>query len=450
MNQGLRTARRRILIALACLSLAAGCKNAVTTTNNNGKTDGGGEDGHGAVTIAAASMSHIVLAWNDLGMHCLNPTYDEAVILPPYNTVWAQVVRRGEPPQLVTAGITLTYSMVNNTYSYGKRSYGQFWDFCPQLFSASLARDTGLNLVTPSLHNGLRGTMVAVGDHFQVNGIPVTPVDDALNWNPYQIIEIVASDGATGTELARTRATVPTSDEIHCDKCHGAQPFLDVLTKHDQREGTQLAANRPILCASCHGSPALGQSGPGTAGSFLSGAIHSFHATRGASCYDCHPGTTTLCSRSTAHAAADGNCVNCHGAMSEVGGSVQSGTRVPWVNEPKCVSCHAGVAEVDTGDALYRNAAGHGRLSCPACHGSPHAMIPSRETADNVLATQYQTVAKSIGSCGVCHNNSRGNGLGEFLEEHGSKQATACTVCHTSIKTNNPANWPHQFQWKAR
>ncbi|MFA6034485.1 MAG: hypothetical protein WC889_16420, partial [Myxococcota bacterium] len=41
----------------------------------------------------AKSADHVLLAWNDLGMHCLNPSYDSAVILPPYNTVWAQVVR---------------------------------------------------------------------------------------------------------------------------------------------------------------------------------------------------------------------------------------------------------------------------------------------------------------------------------------------------------------------
>ena len=38
-------------------------------------------------------------------------------------------------------------------------------------------------------------------------------------------------------------------------KCHGADPLLDVLQKHDDEEGTDLAANRPVLCASCHGSP---------------------------------------------------------------------------------------------------------------------------------------------------------------------------------------------------
>src|SRR5512138_704883 len=44
---------------------------------------------------------YTVLAWNDLGMHCLNPAYDKLMILPPYNTVWVQVVKRGDPPQLV-------------------------------------------------------------------------------------------------------------------------------------------------------------------------------------------------------------------------------------------------------------------------------------------------------------------------------------------------------------
>ena len=69
---------------------------------------------------------YMVVAWNDLGMHCLNPTYDEAVILPPYNTVYAQVVRRGDPPEIVTSGITVEFSIANNTTSSDKREYGQF------------------------------------------------------------------------------------------------------------------------------------------------------------------------------------------------------------------------------------------------------------------------------------------------------------------------------------
>ena len=42
-----------------------------------------------------AQGDYVVLAWNDLGMHCLNPSYDKLVVLPPFNTIWAQVIKRG-------------------------------------------------------------------------------------------------------------------------------------------------------------------------------------------------------------------------------------------------------------------------------------------------------------------------------------------------------------------
>jgi len=421
---------------------------------------GGGDDDEGT-SIPATDNTYTLLAWNDLGMHCLNPTYDTLVILPPYNTVWAQLIRRGSPPQILTTGVTLEYSLVNNTYSDGKTystfgsDYGQFWTFDVALFGIDLPVNTGLNLVTPSLHNGLSGSMVLSGNHFEVDGIPTTPVDDSNVWNPYQVIEIKAKN-LSGTVLATTRATVPTSDEIHCDKCHGTagnieSAFLDILQKHDADIHTSLSTNTPVLCASCHGSPALGTSGQGTAGIYLSEAIHGFHSTvPGVGCYDCHPGTTTQCNRSLAHTAADGNCVTCHGTIAEVASSIAGG-RIPWESEPKCVTCHTGVAEVDTGTTLYRNATGHGDLSCPACHGSPHAMVPSRVAQDNYQAIQYQGKALSLGSCAVCHSSSKGEGLSEFLQEHGGTgNPSACGVCHTTITTVNTAYWPHHFEWQAR
>ncbi|MSM38837.1 MAG: hypothetical protein GJT30_04340 [Geobacter sp.] len=404
------------------------------------------------IAPAATGASYVVFAWNDLGMHCLNPTYDTAVILPPYNTVWAQVVKRGNPPQIVTAGLTVEYRILNNTVSSTKGTFGQFWTYVQQLFGVTLAPDTGLNLEDPAIHNGLSGTMVAKTDHFQVNGIPVTPIDDSLVWNPYQVIEVTVKDG-TGTTVAQTRATVPTSDEMNCAKCHGANPFLNILQAHDADIGTTLVAQQPVLCASCHGSPALGQSGSGTSGKYLSEAIHGFHATRGATCYDCHPGNTTQCNRSLAHTAADGNCsnVSCHGSMATVASTITSGARIPWLNEPKCATCHVGIAEVDTGAVLYRNAMGHGGVYCASCHGSPHAMVPSRQASDNYQPLQYQSAVQTIGSCGVCHAGSKGAGLGEFLSQHGSGGiATACNVCHTVVSSVNAADWPHQYQWLNR
>ncbi len=424
-----------------------------------GCSNGGGEGG--GTPIAATQSAYIIVAWNDLGMHCLNPTYDNAVILPPYNTVWAQVIQRGNPPKILTSGVMVEYSIEGNTYSYGKihsspsgtANYGQFWDNMLQLFGVSLPHDKGLNLDNPAINNGLSGTMVMKTDHFQVNGIPVTPVGDDGTWNPFQVAVITAKT-VSGTVLATTRTTVPTSDEINCAKCHGtANPLLDILQKHDLLSGTTLTASKPVLCAAvCHGSPALGIP-LGTTGKYLSQAIHTFHSTQGALCYDCHPGATTSCNRSVRHTAPDGNCITCHGDLATVGGSIATG-RVPWVSEPKCVTCHnSGVAGVDTGAVLYRNDPGHGGIYCAGCHGSPHAMVPSSLASDNYQVMQYQGVAKSLGDCGVCHPTSRGGGdATAFAGQHAAEGTiSACNVCHTGfLNAANVTNWPHQFQWKAR
>jgi NAD-dependent dihydropyrimidine dehydrogenase PreA subunit len=186
---------------------------------------------------------------------------------------------------------------------------------------------------------------------------------------------------------------------------------------------------------------------------FLSKAIHGFHASKGASCYDCHPGATTKCSRSLAHTSTDGNCTACHGTMANVASSITSG-RTPWASEPACATCHTGVTGVSTGTALYRNSKGHGDMYCSACHGSPHAMYPSREASDNYQPAQYQssTKIKTIGSCGYCHSSSRGEegDIGEFGEKHGGtnpEKSIGCRACHTSIPTNT-SSWPHAYTWK--
>jgi hypothetical protein len=137
--------------------------------------------------------------------------------------------------------------------------------------------------------------------------------------------------------------------------------------------------------------------------------------------------------------------------MANVAATVQAGTRIPWAQEPKCVTCHTGVAEVDTGAALYRNARGHGNLYCSACHGSPHAMIPTSQASDNAQAIQYTGKAYPIGSCAACHDSNRGEGFTDWAQEHGSgRQQSACNVCHTGFLDPQQAKWPHQFQWKAR
>ncbi len=76
--------------------------------------------------------AYIVIGWNNLGMHCYNPDFSNLAILPPYNTLLAQVIKIGDPPQIITSGVTVEYSFPENTYSAGipgQPDKTNFWDF---------------------------------------------------------------------------------------------------------------------------------------------------------------------------------------------------------------------------------------------------------------------------------------------------------------------------------
>ena len=49
---------------------------------------------------------YIVIGWNDLGMHCMNKNFADLAVLPPFNTFWATVIKRGDAthsPQVMGA-----------------------------------------------------------------------------------------------------------------------------------------------------------------------------------------------------------------------------------------------------------------------------------------------------------------------------------------------------------
>jgi hypothetical protein len=58
--------------------------------------------------------SHTVLAVNDLGMHCVDLDGRIANILPPFQVLLAQVVRKDGVPELNPPGVSLSYSAVSN------------------------------------------------------------------------------------------------------------------------------------------------------------------------------------------------------------------------------------------------------------------------------------------------------------------------------------------------
>jgi len=397
------------------------------------------------VTLAADSSSssnqsrdpgYVVLAWNNLGMHCYNPDFKNLAVLPPYNVLWAQVYKVGDPPVAVTSGITVHYRIVGNTYSAGKTD---FWTYVKQLFGVQPPLNIGLPTSSDPDGKGLSGTMDLVNDpdlgaHFEAAGIPLTEYLDTdrrlKRPSPYQLARITVRD-ASGKLLAATYSVAPVSSELQCANCHadnadatsrlpaGVQPTgnvdTNILLLHDWLNGKldapdSLMNNRPVLCANCHSSNALGL--PGVAGvKSLSFAMHNHHnvvnapditpdSTQG--CYNCHPGTKTRCLRDVMSQKYALNCTTCHGNMADVAASADS-VREPWVREPRCdsVSCHGAGYAMD--QPLYRNSRGHGDTYCAGCHDSPHAIAPSREYNDSIKFLLLQGSPGPLKKCNVCH-----------------------------------------------
>jgi len=356
-----------------------------------------------------------------------------------------------------------------NTSSKGKTD---FWDYVLPLFGANPPVDEGLlGAKMPGTGNTAQPFHPRTGypGWFSAEGIPITAVDDNLNKNPYPLMMVQAADAGTLEKLSSLPVVVPVSDEMACGACHntgnvaavlpgvqwsddsdpGIQYRENILILHDYRSGTGLVGSQPVLCAGCHYSPALDLSGTGPVGpqvtnKYMSHAVHGFHASRivtppasGNICFYCHPGEKTQCARGAMQNAGI-QCMDCHGNLYAVG---RSG-RQPWADLPRCESCHTGDAVSNLGNeiirrtayadspdvatfviatnkrfaeqagTLYRNSEGHHGVACESCHGSPHAIWPSREINDNLAATHIQGHDGMIIECAACHGSGLTRNLG--------------------------------------
>ncbi len=369
----------------------------------------------------------IVVSWNDLGMHCYNRDFNDLAVLPPANTLWAQVVKVGNPPQVITTGVTVEYFFADNTNSTSKSNFWSTNPYTPvqnaqKLFSLSSPLPANMGLAG----KGLTGTLDAQSDHFEAKWIPLTEYSDSNPTvrDPYQLATIIVRDTNTHAELARNQVVAPVSTEMRCDYCHynngpgnegisSSTVEQNILKKHDAENlgeypaGHQgaLMNRRPVLCAECHSSNAIGAPGAGDVPS-LSKAMHERHASVVPNtldgCYNCHPGPQTRCLRdvmSNLPAPNTQTCINCHGSMSNVAQNPQ-----PWLNEPKCVNCHT-ASKYNQDQPLYRMSKEHGGVYCEACHDSTHAIAPSSQPKDGLKFINLQGHHGPLDTCTACHSS---------------------------------------------
>jgi hypothetical protein len=399
--------------------------------------------------------SYKVFANNDLGMHCVDASFAVFSILPPYNVVDAQVVQlqsSGDPVLLDATAVDVRYSAVADaTGSINSTAKGKsnFYAYAQALYGAALSVGQGLQgMWMPADAPTAAGTTLewdAAMGLFKAPGIPIFPTDDAGKPNPYPLMRFSALD-KSGNALGSTDVVLPVSDETSCSACHATgtgqtedQVRQNILDLHNAKLGTNLVA--PVLCASCHYSPALDLAGSGPSQIqsqhlTMSRVMHDFHASRvgaytdaavgsGAgfvsappmptqqACYTCHPGARTQCLRGAMTSALD--CQNCHGRMSAVGGAVSN--RTPWLDEPKCQSCHAGDAVGKTAsDQPY--AADGIRFTLaysPADATATPKLATNKRFAENDLV---DSTGKVVGA--KLYRKSKGHG------------GLACEACHGS------------------
>jgi len=364
------------------------------------------------------TAEYALVAWADQGMR-FHAESEKWALLPAGNVIRAQLVLRDNAPEILTEGVELEYAVEDGfegkDLSGTMRSYEE-----KGRFEAKLA---------------------------------VKPYKNG-KFQPLPTIVITAKKD--GEVIAKTKTTLPTSDQMGCLNCHGGtwdrdgsgvadETVENILAIHDRMNGTDhMKRGVPVRCAKCHADSLQHATGRKDLPS-LSAAIHGVHAVYMAgrdaenSCLKCHPQNSLR----GQHNEVGMECTNCHGAVEDhaIGllkadrergvksvekllaiipprdaGTIEAiNAREPWVNQPDCLTCHVDYAAPDNDnafnawtpdeDGLYSSRHDNLGVTCAACHGAPHAIYPST-SRDSLLPMQYMGEGQSLGAggtCTVCH-----------------------------------------------
>jgi len=478
---------RSLILSLALVPLLIGCgsgggtdstsiESSTTTLSDSYSEENEENTNEGTLTTPiTTSGNYTLIAWNDLGMHCMDGNdFSVFSVLPPYNNLHAQL--KDKSGKLVTTGVTITF--VSTTGTDGKinttsSDKTNFWDYSDKLFGVVLPADTGLTGIKTASTAPQNLTFNATHGWWEAEGIPLTPYNDDGSKNYYPLVEVVAKD-AQGNILATAKTVLPVSDEMDCKRCHAstsgqtdAMPTagwvnntdpekdfkFNILRLHDEKfptavsdhitllqqkgynyntSGLEATANggTPILCAACHKSNALPNVGigfePGVTIKAFTTAIHAKHAlvkdplnnnmllgdsNNRSACYACHPGSETNCLR---------------GAMGDA-------TDAAGDNTMQCQSCHGDMHAVgdNTREGWFDEP------NCQACHYTDTATgDPVRETSA-VLANGTLRAVVDSNFATMPDTPMPGVSLYRFSKGHGDLQ---CEACHGATHAIYPAH----------
>ena len=255
----------------------------------------------GGHSSSSSSASYVVFARNDLGMHCACPTFAGFLLLPPWNTVRVQVLKKDATvPTIVSSGITVSYSLAeeSDTSLPIDPYFSQWITYSPKLFP-------GFQPIVNGKIQGLAGYGIAGNMNYnsttlayEAVGIPAYPVTTGVtakdvmvdplggpNRDPFLTANITVKDSA-GATIGTTSCVVPVAFGGCCG-CHldlaaangypktPAGSFALLGKLHGQNtskidfnylDPTGDGTAGPIRCSWCHWDPAMSESAaPGLA-----------------------------------------------------------------------------------------------------------------------------------------------------------------------------------------
>ncbi len=417
----------------------------------------------------ADSAQYVLTAFSLQGMQHVTDAGSFDLLLPG-NVLTAQLIRRGPTPEPVMKGVTLRYTLDPQTAMAAGAEGLRKGELHPQpdtfsyaslpipVLPYSASAPVSFNpypLVTVEAVNA-KGEVLATTNAV----LPVSTEMGCLNchtgsWKTAGVAGI--SEATAGQILAvhdrRNRTTLVEQaaggKKVNCLSCHGSVPErLNLSTAiHGFHASMGLVGQEG--CASCHPAAESGHTR----------FSRDIHALWQLECTRCHGGmeqhaaSLLLAEKAKGKRAAasrlqslgQGNAAPASPAGQDSGPSAaQAGSsapretaaagavmtpagfvvpRTPWVNLPQCAGCHDFQAKpaADTASAVNKwtkdaselfsqSVENTGKLRCPSCHGSPHAVYPATsplgDERDNLQPLQYQQAAAPLGAggkCGACH-----------------------------------------------
>jgi hypothetical protein len=410
-----------------------------------------------------SGAEYILLGWTGQGMRFLSDNNRYFGLSAPGITIYAQLIKRGKTPEIVTGNVELTYGIEDGFES--PSSATDFWNYSKALYGRKINDDEGLSGNKTAGKMDYNENIMA----YSAADIPVFPYRKDGAYVPYPVIYISAKDAQTGRIICSTGISVPASTEIACRNCHGGrwakngvtglsdETALEIIRSHDRSNRTDLEksakAGKPQNCSKCH-SEGEADSDKSTKHLTLSAAIHGFHANYISKndpdpCGNCHASSGISKNYRGIHSKIGIECSNCHGKMEDHALSLlvyeknegkkgaeklmkhlyprladsvtQIEPRKPWINQPDCLNCHTGFNPPDTDQSpqnmwtknlksQYTMRSDEVGIMCPACHGITHAEYPaaniSGDERDNFQPLMYQKNRYPIGAnknCRICH-----------------------------------------------